>query len=165
MGISVYTSLLLKDHKRKRGEVIALRKELRELSRAVLERQTEVAALEVVLRSRLPDFDPASVKPIATQPKLAGLKHNKLTTLILDCLREEAPDPVPKLVIDRYVAERRHTDEPTREQMALLAYCIKKRLKGMAASCRVIRHHDKTKNLHGIWSLPEATASPTSHRQ
>lgn len=68
MGMSVYTSLLLKDHRRKRGEVIALRKELRELSRAVLEQQQEVAALEAILSQRVPDFDPAAVKLVATRP-------------------------------------------------------------------------------------------------
>ena len=48
MATSVYTSLLLKDYKRKAGEIKTLRKELREMAKIVLEKERELATVGAV---------------------------------------------------------------------------------------------------------------------
>lgn len=49
MGTSVYTSLLIKDFKRKAGNIKAVRKDLRELVKVVLEMERESDALLTVI--------------------------------------------------------------------------------------------------------------------
>jgi hypothetical protein len=154
MGMSVYTSLLIKDYKRKAGDVKALRKDLREIAKIVLMKQRELAALEAIIRSREPEFDPTNIKPIGTHPRIMGLKWNKLTTLILECLRMAAGEPVPSDKIGDYVMYLSGKEDCERGELVLFRRCIQKRLKGLAAAGKIIRHHNPCTNAFGVWSLP-----------
>jgi len=59
LGGSVYTSLLIKDFRRKAGNIKAIRKDLRDLASVVIEMEKEQAALLTIIQSREPDFYPA----------------------------------------------------------------------------------------------------------
>lgn len=156
MGISVYTSLLLKDYRRKAGEIKALRKDLREIAKIILTKEHEVDALEAILKSREPEFDPSNIKPIATHPRVSGLKNNRLTTLIMQCLREAGGETVSSDLIKAYVIFVSGKDDCERSEIVLLGRCVQKRLKGLAAAGRVIRHHNKATSNAGLWSLPSS---------
>lgn len=73
MGISVYTSLLIKDYKRKAGEIKALRKDLREMVKVVLKYEKEVEALKTVILSREPEINLDTIQPHTTQPRVLGV--------------------------------------------------------------------------------------------
>lgn len=154
MGTSVYTSLLLKDYKRKAGEIKAMRKELRDLAKAVLARESDLRALEEVIRNRVPEFDPDNVKPVMTYPKVAGLKHGRLTTLILGCLREANGEPIPSNLITDYVLTMAGRDKANRVECVVMQRCVKDRLRKMAAKGQVIRLHDRQTSSFGLWLLP-----------
>jgi len=153
MGTSVYTSLLIKDYRRKAGEIQVLRKDLRELAKAVLAKEADLRALNAVISNRVSNFDAASVKPVATYPKVAGLKWNQLTILILDCLRE-AGSPVGSDVITMYILEKSGRDIQSRIEQITMQQCVKNRLKNMAGKGRVVRHHSKKTTSYAVWSLP-----------
>jgi DNA-binding HxlR family transcriptional regulator len=155
MGTSVYTSLLCKDLQRKKGEIKALRKDLKELCALIRQREEETSALERILGARVPDFDPDSIKAVATQPKLTGIKWNSLTKAILACLREFG-GPVRSDEITAYVIETTDRVVETRADQIIMRRCVHYRLKDMAKKGRVMRHHDPKDNKYGIWSLSPA---------
>lgn len=154
MGTSVYTSLLIKDYKRKAGEIIALRKELREMARLIYTKEGELRALETVIRSREPNFDPQSVKPIATYPKVLNLKWTQLTKLILSCLREANGIPIGSAVIADYVIQKGGLEIKERAALMTTRLSVRKRLKGLAAGGKVVRHHGEHVNSDVAWTLP-----------
>lgn len=154
MAISVYTSLLLKDYKRKAGEIKALRKEVRELAKSVLQKERELAALDTVIKSREPAIDLTSVKPIATVPKVLGLKWNRLTTLILSCLQAVNGVPVNTDIITDYVIDQAEMDVPDRRARSIIRTSVRYRLKNLATAGRVIRSHEKASPVVVMWSLP-----------
>lgn len=124
MGTSVYTSLLIKDYKRKAGEIKALRKELREAAKVVIAKERELAALEITIKSREPEMDLQSVKPIATYPKVLGLKWGQLTSIILSCLREANGQSVSAEHITDYVIAKTGLSIPNREALTLVISVI-----------------------------------------
>lgn len=152
MVASVYSSLLQKDFKRKKGEIKDLRKEMKELYRVMRQKEDELAALETVIKGREPDFDPESVKAIATRPKLTGIKWNSLTKAILGCLRE-AEGPVRSDVITDYVIETTGAEINSRADLTVMRRCVRDRLRGMYRKGQVLRHHDQKTGSPGIWSL------------
>lgn len=154
MGTSVYTSLLIKDYKRKKGEIKALRKDLRELAKVVLAKEREAAAIATIIQAREPEIDVTNFKAIATQPKVLGLKRNTLTFTILSCLREAEGEIVPSDFITDYVIEQNDLGTPDRAQLIVLRRSVKDRLKALARDGRVVRHHDHKSNGFGLWSLP-----------
>lgn len=154
MATSVYTSLLLKDYKRKAGEIKALRKDLREMAKVVLKREKDLHALRTVIQAREPDINFDEIRPNATYPKVLGMKWNRLTTLILRCLREAQGEVVPSNYITDYVIEQGGIETPDRATLAVVQRCVKDRLRGMAKTGKVIRHHDSKTQDFGLWSLP-----------
>ena len=152
MGASVYTSLMLKDFKRKKGEIKALRKELRELCKVVQTKEKELAALETLLRTKVPNFDPENIKAIATCPKVTGLKWSSITKGILSCLRE-AGAPVRTNEITDYVIEATGYQVNTRHDLTVMRTSIRNRLKAMRRDGRVVRHYDDKETRFGTWSL------------
>lgn len=154
MGTSVYTSLLLKDYKRKAGEIIALKKELREAAKVVLAKERELAAIKTILTAREPEFDSETIKPIATYPKVLKLKWTQLTKLIFSCLREANGMPIGNIVITDYVIDK--GDLAVNDRTALIAtrLSVRKRLKTLASKGRVVGHHDKSTNVRALWTLP-----------
>lgn len=154
MATSVYTSLLAKDYKRKLGEIKALRKELREIAKVTLERERELNAIKAIILAREPDYDFDRVKSIATYPKVLGLKWNLLTTLILRCLREANGTVVQSNHITEYVIEMSGLEVPNRQVLVIVQTSVKHRLKALAKSGKVIRHHELKSTRYGTWSLP-----------
>jgi len=153
MGTSVYTSLLIKDYRRKAGELRNLRKELREMAKVVMEREKELKALETIICNRVPGIDLQAVKPINTWPKVLGLKRGQLTNLILSCLRE-AGESVRSDRISDYVIDHAYEKVENRAELTTIRRSIHYRLKALAKQGRVIRHHDKKTQDFGVWSLP-----------
>ena len=94
MATSFYTSLLMKNYRRRAGGVKALRKELREMVKVLLEMERELNSLITIIKSGEPSFEPTSVKAIATVPKVLGLKWNRLTILVLEALRKSDVEQV-----------------------------------------------------------------------
>lgn len=156
MATSVYTSLLINDYKRKAGEVIALRKELREAAKVVLAKERALAALETIIRDRKLDINMQSIKPIASYPKILNLKWGQLTVMILDCLREANGIPVGSEFISDYVIAKSGLAVQGREALIAVRTSVGKRLKGLAADGKVIRQHDKNTQSFGIWTLPSS---------
>jgi len=154
MAISVYTSLLVKDYKRKAGEIKALRKELREAAKVVLKKERELAALRTIINAREPDLDLESVKPVATYPKALNLKWNRLTVLILSCLREAKGVPVGNVFIADYVIEKGNLAVNDRTALMAIRLSVRKRINNLAADGKVIGHHDKKTNTGARWTLP-----------
>lgn len=154
MGTSVYTSLLIKDYKRKGGEIKALRKDLREMAKVVLEKERELSALLTVVQSRVPEFNPLLVKTTATVPKVLGLKWNKLTTLVLESFRTSAEISVHIQSITDYVISHGEIEiENRRSRTAVytsVRYCLRRlKNKGLVIHC-----YDNTPETSGLWSLP-----------
>lgn len=153
MATSVYTSLLAKDYKRKLGEIKALRKELRELAKVVIQKEQELSAVKVVLLAREPQFDVAAIKAQSTIPKVLKLKWNQLSILMLSCLREFDGQPVSTAVIADYIVERSGLEVSERLALIQIRASVSSRLKTLASNGNVIRHHAVTSNQIGLWSL------------
>jgi hypothetical protein len=154
MGKSVYISLLIKDYRRKAGEVRSLRKDLREMAKVVLERESDLRALETVICNRVPGIDLSLEKPINTWPKVSGLKWNQLTVLILACLREAEGRPVRSDLISDYVIVHGYKEIEDRRELTVIRRSVHDRLKGMVRTGKVVRHHNKQTRGFGVWSLP-----------
>lgn len=154
MATSVYTSLLVKDYKRKAGEIKALRKELRESAKVVLAKEAELAALRHIIQTREPNLDLQSVKPVATYPKVLNLKWGQLTALILSCLREANGEPVTTATIADYVVLNGNLTVADRAALTVIRLSVRKRLKNLTAEGKSLRHHDKKSCSLGMWSLP-----------
>lgn len=154
MGTSVYTSLLLKDYRRKAGELKNLKKELRELAKVVIGREKELKALEIVICNRVPGIEIESEPIINTWPKVMELKWGMLTNLILGCLRDANGKPVRSDFIADYVIEHCHRDLKDRLELVQIRQSVQKRLKSLADKGKVVRHHRKNTGTFGIWSLP-----------
>lgn len=158
MGTSVYSSLLLKDLKRKKGDVIALRKELKELCQLVQSREAEVSAIETILREREPQIDLEAVEHIATHPKVHGIKWNQITIAALACLREANGAPVRSDDLTNYVIETTGKEINTRTDLVLMRNSVKLTLQRLTRTGRVVRRHDIQTSQFGLWSLaPEPT--------
>lgn len=154
MATSVYTSLLLKDYKRKAGEIKALRKDLRETVKVVLVKERELAALGTILKAREPDLNLQSVRPVATYPKVMQLKWGLLTRMILTCLREANGTPVSGELVADYVIASGHLEVQDRAALISTRLSVRKRLKGLAAAGKIVGHHVKSSNTGSSWSLP-----------
>lgn len=153
MGTSVYTSLLIKDYRRKAGEVKALRKELRELVRVVLDKEKELAALLTVIQSREPDFNPSAISPVATIPKVLGLKWNKLTLLVLEAFKQSPEQPIRTNSIVDYVIINGAIEIGSRKCRAIVYNSVKSCLQRLCKRGRVIHCYDKTPETMALWCL------------
>lgn len=156
MATSVYTSLLIKDYKRKAGNIKALRKELREMAKVVLEEERELSALLTVIQSREPDFNPSSVKTIATVPKVLGLKWNQLTILILDALRISEKTEVHIQAITDHVIHHGGIEIENRRARAVVYRSVKSTLRRMANKGRIVHCYNNSTETAGLWSLPSS---------
>jgi hypothetical protein len=154
MATSVYTSLLKKDYRRKAGEIKSLRKELRESARLVLDREKDLAALLTIIQSREPDFNPAAIKPIATIPKVLGLKWNMLTILVLDALKQSPDRPVLSTEITNHVIINGMIEIETRRCRSIVQVSVVGCLKRLLKRGRVAHCYDGTRETMGLWSLP-----------
>lgn len=154
VGKTVYLSLLVKDYRRKAGEIKALRRELKDLAKAVLERERDLRALSEVITARLPGFDAAAERPVSTWPKVLGLKWNGLTIAVLDCLREANGRPVPTDVILETVISRSRHELESRSEIAEARQCLRGHLKKMLRRGSVVRHRGPSYNSVSSWSLP-----------
>lgn len=148
--------MLRKDYKRKAGEIVALRKEMREIAKIVLKKEQELRALDEILRSRDSEFSPSTIKPIATYPKVLGLKRSKLTTYIYQCLLEANGEPMTNIEITDYFIKASGIEIQDRETLLTTRLCVRKRLKGLAAAGKIIGLHEKTTNQRAIWVLPSS---------
>ena len=153
MAKSLYTSALEKDFKRKKGEIKDLRKDLKELCRLIQSKEKELKALETILRSHDPDFDPNHIKAVATRPKVSGIKWNGLTKAVLGCLREAAGESVRSDVITDYVIETTNAVVKDRKDLVVMRRCVKDTLKRLHRKGQLVRHHQTYENKLGIWSL------------
>ncbi|MFA5370405.1 MAG: hypothetical protein WC298_00345 [Sideroxydans sp.] len=154
MATSVYTSMLLKDYKRKAGEIKALRKEVSEIAKVVLAKQKELSALGTIIHSREPAFDPHSIKPIATLPKVLGLKWNQQTTLVLEKLRISGGKAVLMREIVDYVIEKGEIQLENRQSRTVVRRCILDTLRRLCKKGTVVHCYDGTIETEGLWSLP-----------
>jgi len=153
MGTSVYTSLLIKDFKRKAGNIKAVRKDLRELVKVVLEMERESDALLTVIQSREPDFKPTSVKAISTVPKILGLPWNKLSILVMEAMKTSEVHPVHIRDITNYVINQGQISIENRRAQATVHYCVRACLKRLKNRGKVIRGYENTKDTEGLWDL------------
>ncbi|MDP3210612.1 hypothetical protein [Methylotenera sp.] len=124
MGTSVYTSLLIKDFKRKAGNIKALRKDLRDLARVVMDMEKEQAALLTVIQSREPDFLPSSVKPISTAPKVLGLPWNRLSSLVQEAIKNSENQGMLKREITNYVIINGPVSAENRRAFTIINRCV-----------------------------------------
>lgn len=154
MGTSVYTSLLIKDLRRKRGDLQKLRKQAKAICRELLVKQREVAALETVLRSRGEEASAEVAESIRTTPKTVGLPWNRLTVSVVGCLRE-AGTPVASNEIARYVAEINSLSNESPSEAVALQTKVKDCLKRLATKGRVVRLHPSKSSTFGTWCLPD----------
>ena len=154
MGTTVYTSLLIKDFKRKSGNIKALRKDLRESVKVVLDMERELAALLLVIQSRDPDFSPASVKAISTVPKILGLPWNRLSVLVLEAMRVSEVRPVHARDITKYVIFHGQLTIENRRAETTVYYCVKDCLRRFKKQGKVIHAYKNTKETEGLWDLP-----------
>lgn len=152
MATSVYTSLLISDYRRRRGEITKLRKEIRELCRAVQALEHEAEAAATLIRSREPALDLASVPEIRTTPRISGLRHGALRRSILELLRDANGDQVGSEIILLHLMSQR-SQALSREQQVLMGAAIQKALNALCAAGKVVRHHPVKGSRHGRWSI------------
>jgi hypothetical protein len=153
MATSVYTSLLKKDYRRKAGVIKALRKELREFAKLVLEKEKELSALLTVIQSREPIFIPSSIKPVATVPKVLGLKWNMLTLLVLEALKQSSGGSVRAKDITNYVITHGKIELENRRCRSVVTISVTGCLKRLLKRGRVVRCYDGTPETIGLWRL------------
>ena len=154
MGTSVYTSLLKKDYKRKAGEIKALRLELRESAKLVLEKEKELSALLTVIQNRDPEFSPSSVKPIATVPKVLGLKWNMLTQLVVEAMKQSSDQRVRTRDITNHVITHAMIEIESRRCRDVVNSSVKGCLKRLLKKGRVVHCYKGTPETIGLWRLP-----------
>lgn len=153
MATSVYTSLLIKDFKRKSGNVLALRKELRDLVKVVLALEGEVSALVTLIQSRDPEFTPASAKATRTVPKVLGLPWNKLSILTIEAIKTAEVRPVHiKEVID-YVIVHGQIQVENRRAYSVVYFCVKDSLRRLKKRGKLVHAYENTKETEGLWDL------------
>jgi len=153
MGTSVYTSLLIKDFKRKAGNIKAVRKDLRELAKVLLELERESYALLTVIQSREPDFIPSTVKAISTVPKVLGLPWNKLSILVIEAMKTSKVHPVHVSDITNYVIFHGQISIENRRVQTTVYCCVRACLKRLKYRGKVIRAYENTKETEGLWDL------------
>ena len=153
MGTSVYTSLLIKDYKRKLGNIKAIRKDLSDLAKIVLDMERDVTALLTVIQSREPDFTASSVKAIATVPKVLGLPWNKLSILTIEAMKFSDVHPVHAHDITNYVISHGQINIQNRRAYTTVYYCVRACLKRLKIRGKVIRCYENTKETEGLWDL------------
>lgn len=154
MATSVYTSMLIKDFRRKAGEIKSIRNDLKELVKVVLEMERERSALLIVIQSRQPDFIPSSVKTIATVPKVLGLKWNRLTILVLEAIRVSEKNEAHIQTIVDYVINHGEIEVEDRRSRTIVYNCVNACLKRLNKRGRVNRSYNNTKETIGLWHLP-----------
>lgn len=154
MGTSVYTSLLIKDFKRKAGNINAVRKDLRELVKVVLEMERELAALLTVIQSREPDFTASSVKAISTIPKILGLPWNQLSILVIEAIKTSVVHPVHARDITNYVIYHGQINIENRRSYAVVYSSVKSCLKRLKRRGKIIHAYENSKVTEGLWDLP-----------
>lgn len=159
MATSTYTSLLAKDYRRKLGDIILLRKDLKDLCQLIRQREVEAEALKTILfgRDGAPPLE--SLKPIRSMPRVTSLKHATLTRTILDCLRTAKGGVVRKDQIIQWVVEAKNVDVTDRARWVYIGVAVQYALKRLAAKGTVTRHHDRGSNQFGYWSIPNPTVS------
>lgn len=153
MATSVYTSLLLKDFRRKAGDIKKVRKELREMAREVLALEDELAALSKVIKSRNPSFNPYEVKPISTTPKVLGLKWNQQTMLILEALRKADGGAVSTNELTEYVILHGEIEIENRRVFANVRRCVYGTLKRLARKSQIHRIKEEASDSLVHWML------------
>ena len=128
MGTSVYTSLLIKDYKRKLGEIKAMRRELRDMVHLVLSKEQELKSIGIVILTKEPSLDLNTIKSHATVPKVLGLKRNQQTSLILNLLRVSAKKVHIQEIVEHVIAQGGIEIE-NRRARTVVKMCVKNTLK------------------------------------
>lgn len=153
MGTSVYTSLLIKDFKRKAGNIKAIRKDLSDLAKVVLGLERELASLVTIIQSRDPNFTPHSIKAISTVPKILGLPWNRLSILVIEAMKTSDVHPVHARDITNYVINHGPINIENRRAYTSVYYCVRASLKRLKKSGKVVRAYENTKETEGLWDL------------
>ncbi len=153
MGGSVYTSLLIKDFRRKAGNIKAIRKDLRDLASVVIEMEKEQAALLTIIQSREPDFLPSSVKAIATAPKVLGLPWNRLSLLVLEAIKNSDTQPVSAKDISNYVIINGPIEIENRRAYAVINKSVRDSLRRLRRKGKVISFPKTSNNEYVLWQL------------
>jgi len=151
---SVYTSLLIKDFKRKAGNIKALRKDIRDLARVVIEMEKEQAALLTTIQSREPDFLPSSVKAIATAPKVLGLPWNRLSLLALEAIKNSDTQPVSTKDITNYVIINGPLEVENRRAYAVISRSVRDTMRRLRKKGKVISFCEGSYKAGVLWQLP-----------
>jgi len=153
LGGSVYTSLLIKDFRRKAGNIKAIRKDLRDLASVVIEMEKEQAALLTIIQSREPDFLPSSVKAIATAPKVLGLPWNRLSLLVLEAIKNSDTQPVSAKDISNYVIINGPIEIENRRAYAVINKSVRDSLRRLRRKGKVISFPKTSNNEYVLWQL------------
>lgn len=153
MGQSVYTSLLIKDFKRKAGDIKSLRKDLRDLAKIVIAMEKEQSALLTIIQSRDSEFLPSSVKPNATIPKVLGLPWNRLSILVLEAIKNSETQPVQSRDITNYVIINGLIEIENKRAQLTVHACVRACLKRLKRRGKVINAYDGTIETAGLWRL------------
>ncbi len=161
MATSVYVSLLLNDLRRKKGDLLMVKREIKDLARKALDLEQHIAALAAIITAREAAFELEAVKPIRTKPRVCDMKHGRLTRNIMACMKEAGGVQVTRLEIFAYVVDSMDA-EPSREDQAVLRIAIKDCMKNLVRKGWLLRHHPTMTNAHGAWSLPTSTTPPST---
>ncbi len=161
MATSVYVSLLLNDYRRKKGELLVVKKEMRELARKAIDLEGHIVALASIIRSRDPEIDLQTALAIRTTPRIGGMKHGKLTGKILAYLRVANGMPVTREEIFCFLVDEQK-EVPSRQEQASIRMAIRYCMKRLARRGKVLVHPPNKNSAFGSWSLPPEITPPST---
>ena len=130
------------------GRLEKKEKTLRELPDEILKLQQAISALDAVIPLHEVAVDPSAIKGKRTK-KPPFLPYGVVTRGILECLRLANGVPITSMEISLHIAKANNKSLNS----SRLRTSVRKRLKAMADSGIVIRHHDLITREYGIWTL------------
>lgn len=161
MATSAYGSLLLKDYRQKKGDLLVIKKEIRELARKAIDLEGHVAALASIIRLRDPTVDLETAVAIRTTPRVRDMKHGTLTKRVLTLLKAANGMPVSREEIFSFLLDQMEV-VPSRQEQALIRVAIRYCMKRLARQGKVLAHPPSKNSLFGCWSLPASLTPPST---
>lgn len=138
-----------------------------EVERAMTDRmkkamQSDLAAIDAILRLHEIPIDLEAIAPIRTQEAGRVLHHGAVTRAIFECLSQTDARPASTTEVALYVAMRNGLELDDVE-LGEFRYKVRQSLKGLCQKGKVDRVHQAKTRIEGRWQLPSANRHP--HRR
>lgn len=141
------------------GEIEKTRRSLKraqELIDELEDLEIKLKAIDTTLDLHNIKIDVNLIKPIKSKELRLNIPHGELTKSILLCIKLYGESgPVSKATIVDFVIARNFDINASKITLAQIGLSVQMRLKGLYRQGYVLRHHSKSTNDFGMWSLAD----------